>query len=497
MTAESHDRTPLPLFDGNMAPPAWVLHFFPVALAIFGLTLSLSYYSVFRGFEEDEPGTWMSLFLMFSVFLLVLPAIRNTSLPRGKRWLAAVLTAMCGYAIVDEKFAFHEDLGDYVEKEIRGVPEAWGYYSDDIMVIIYALVGGIMLAWWLRRSQERRAYSGYAWSVVAVGLAHGVLDVMGHGRRFIWKAVFPEMTRAQVHEWMEVTGYFEETCKLWCEWFVVLLVLRVLYEQRGALLWSWLVFLGSLLATIGLWGVVDPERGIPYLLMERTLRYIRNYDLLFMLGAIWALWAIVVWWRFRDDAYRRSAAGLFFVTPGFLLLPEMTQLLAVGARAVGVGVLAGAGAALLVMTAFRRSRAVAGGLLLLGGVLGFSLGGLTTQPLRLLEIGGVLLPAAVVILVVQQDRKALWIAGVAAVALLVHNQVVLLVGFGVILLLGVARLGNGPIRFSRPAWAGLLAVQVVTILLVAAMNTRPFIGCGRFRAPETVMFEIGYQPFRR
>ena len=48
-------------YDPDMRLPPAVLHFFPVVLALFTLTMSVAGHSIFFGFEEDEPITWMSL----------------------------------------------------------------------------------------------------------------------------------------------------------------------------------------------------------------------------------------------------------------------------------------------------------------------------------------------------------------------------------------------------------------------------------------------------
>ncbi len=64
--------------------PPILLHFAPIGLALFCVTLSLSDYSVFIGFGEREAGTTMSLWLMFVCFLLAFTAMRNPELERFK-----------------------------------------------------------------------------------------------------------------------------------------------------------------------------------------------------------------------------------------------------------------------------------------------------------------------------------------------------------------------------------------------------------------------------
>lgn len=479
--------------DPDLRLPEWLLHFFPVFLALFVLTMTVAGDSVFFGFEEDEPITWMSLTLMLGVLMTLLAVVRDGGLEPHKRWAAGVLAAVTGFALLDESIGFHEDVGRWVKNEMEIFTRDVRHYTDDFIVILFAIAGGLLFYLFARRLEDRRAYLPYGACAVALALAHGVLDVLGHGRR-LWRALDPEITSRQVALLTDVLSVYEEACKLWAEWFVLLFVLRLFHRQKGPLGWSLLVMLGLFLAPIGLWAIEDPAAGVPYVVMERTLRMLRNPHLLLTLAAVFAFWSILVWVRLRERADRRALAGLFFLAPFYAALPGLARAIADPATRLGA-----AGSLILALLLWGRggrasgTPALAGAAIALGlGLLGFSAGDLTAQPLLLLTLGGVLFPLALALLARRQAALRSWpaiaLAGLAAA--LVQNPLWLLGAFGLaILSLVEARAEPLPVR----TWSWVLALQGLAIAGVFYLSASGILPEYDFDPPETVIFETGVQ----
>ncbi len=430
-------------YDPDMRLPPAVLHFFPVVLALFILTMSVAGHSVFFGFEEDEPITWMSLSLMLTVLVFLLAVIRDPELESDKRWAAIVLAAVAGFALLDERERWHEAFGKWVKDELDVFTRDVRHYTDDAVVIVFALAGTLLFLFFLRKLARRRELLPYVACAAALALAHGVLDVLGHGGR-LWRALIPEITKHQVALLTDVLSVYEEACKLWAEWFVLLFVLRFFYGQRGPLAWSMLVMIGSFLSAIGLWAIEDPSAGVPYVVMEDTLRILRNYHLLIALGAVFSIWAVASWRLFGDRPEKQALAGLFFLAPFYAALPEIA-----------------------------------------------SFSKLAGQPLLLLSIGGVLLPLSLALLVRRGDVRigALLGALVLASALL-RNPLGLLVAYGFVLALAIARL-TSPV--SAKAWSALLVSQALVIAIVFRFSASGILPEYRFEVLEKVVFETGIQ----
>ncbi len=446
-------------YDPDMRLPPALLHFFPIVLALFTLTMSVAGHSIFFGFDEDEPITWMSLTLMLAVLAMLLAVIRDHALTDFERLAAMVLSLVTGFAILDEQLRWHEKVGKYVKNELEFFTRDIRHYTDDAIIVVFALLGAALFYVFVRKLPKPRDVVPYVVCVVALALAHGVLDVLGHGGR-LWRALIPEITKHQVDLLTETLGFFEEACKLWAEWFVLLFVLRVFHRQQSPLGWSILVMAGSFLSGIGLWAIEDPSTGIPYVVMEKTLRLLRNYHLLILLSAIFVAWGLASWRLFRDQPKKQALAGLFFLTPFYAVLPEIT----------------------------RAATSLSDGF----GLFALSTGGFVGQPYRLLAIGGPLLPMAVVFLIAQRpkpQRTALIIA-VTLAAMLIQSPVWLLLAFAILLAMAIEQ---RPASLSKKAWTVIVVAQLLVIAAVYPSSWSGILPEYRFDVPEKVVFETGLQ----
>ncbi len=485
-------------YDPDMRLPAAALHFFPVVLALFTLTISVAGYSVFDGCDEDEPMTWMSTTLMLTVLVVLLAAIRNRALEPLERRAAIVLSAVAAFAILDEKERWHEKFGRYVKNDLDFFTRDVRHYTDDAVIVLFALAGALLFYLFVRKLEHRRDYVPYVAGAVALALAHGILDVLGHGGR-IWRALIPEITGNQIDLLTETLGFYEESCKLWAEWFVLLFVLRLFHRQRGPLAWSMLAMTGSFLSGIGLWAIEDPSAGVPYVVMERTLRILRNYHLLIALWTIFAAWALASWRLFGDRPRKQALAGLFFLAPFYAVLPEIAQVtkgvlsvLGLAGTVVATSTLLG----VIVFLVFRQS----GGILTIVavavaavlGLAGFSGGKLAGQPLLLLSIGGVIFPWTVAFLVRRRKHvgKGTLAAVLALAAVLVQNPLWWLVAFAVALALSIEG-RTSPVRART--WSILVSLQAVAIVVVFFFSASGILPEYRFEIPEKVVFETGTQ----
>ncbi len=500
-------------YDPDMTLPPVVLHFFPVFLALFTLTMSVAGHSIFYGFEEREPITWMSLTLMIAVLVVLLAVIRNRALETHKRWAATVLSVVTLFAILDEKHRWHEKLGKYVKNELDFFTRDIRHYTDDVVVVIFALVGALLLYLFVRKLENRRDYVPYAVCAVALAVAHGLLDVLGHGYR-LWRVFIPEITGDQVQLLTKTLGFYEESCKLWAEWAILLFALRMFHHRRGPLAWSMLVMTGSFLSGIGLWAIEDPSVGVPYVVMERTLRLLRNYHLLIALAFIFSAWAIVAWRLFGEQPGKQAMAGLFFVAPFYAVLTEIARLVTGVLDFAGFAGTVLAASALLAGIAYlpfgarlprdvihqrhRKLAAVAVAIAVAGvasvaglGLVGFSTAGLGGQPLLLLSIGGVFLPWTGAFLARnRQAGRGLLTGGLALAAVLFHNPLWWLVVFGVMLAVSIER---RMFPVSKRTWGILLPLQAIVIAVVFYFSASGILPEYRFDVPENVVFETGIQ----
>lgn len=432
-----------------------------MALSIFIWTVGLAYYSYYKGFDDGEPATWLSLFLMLVCLALLLPATWDARLEPAKRKMARILSLITVAAMLDERFEGHETFGRFVRANVTSIPKEILFHTDDVIIVIGAIIGGILLYRCVRSVADKRGYTWYLFWVIVVAVSHGVLDVLGHGK-YVWRAVLHEPSPGQIEYWDDTISYFEESCKLWTEWFLILFLLAFFYRYRSGLLWSAQVFVSSMLAVVGIWAVENAVAGVPYVWISGPLRYIRNYHLLLALSLIWIAWSLIVWRRYGADQRARNVAGLFLLSPFYLLLPRI---------------------AALADTPF--------------GLLGFSFEKLAGPPLQLLAVGGILFPVAVFFVLREGQAKGLALAAAFAAAAVIHNPLWLLGMWAVFLVRAIDLLGARQGTIRRRTWAGLVAAQIVSILFVFGLALPEFVPNYRYRPAGLTFLETGHQPVAR
>lgn len=308
--------------DWDLRLPAVVLYAAPLALALFCLTLSQANAFVFWGFEEDEPGTPLSSALMVGCLVIALAAARRSDLPRPMRIVGGVMALIAGLAALDENLLWHEWFGRVIRHDVSSLPRSVTWYTDDVVVVLAAVVGGVIAYSCIRyifgameTPARRREVWPYLACTVAIAVTHGLLDILGHGDAMV-ERLWPGLTEIQVDDYGERISYFEEICKLWAEWFAVLLLLKLLHGRRGPLLWSALVAIGSGMAVMGgLWGVDDPAAGIPCLIVGEPMDYLRNFHSLFALSWVWTAWAAMAWVGLGNESERFELTGTLFLVP--------------------------------------------------------------------------------------------------------------------------------------------------------------------------------------
>ncbi len=490
--------TDTPAYDGDMRLPPFVLHFAPVLLALFCLVLSLSGYSVFRGFEEKEPGTWMSLTLMFVSFLLVFPVMRNRDMVPQKRKIAILFCTIITLALLDERLMWHEAIGRYARRHWDILPRGVLNYTDDVIILAGAIVGAIVLYYCIRIFSDKDEYQWYFWCVVVIAIAHGCLDILAH-KHYLWKLFSPEATLHNTYSVREVLGFFEESCKLWTEWFVILFIARYFYGQKGFLLWSIQVFCGGMIAVAGLWGIGNIDEGIPYMIMGTSLKFIRNYQFFLPLAFVWLVWAGVAWRLFRMDTTKRTLAGVFFLCPYYLLLPELSQAVSFSAFSGGISgtvqyiLVFAALAGIVLALMFKVDRRILFSFIIMAGVIGFSPGKLSMQPLLLVKTGGILFPFAALYIIKEQRRKWILIGLILFSAVFIQNAVWLVgaCGFSLICLIGMVDWWKDAGEYF---WKSLIVVQIVSLILIMSLYYPPYyIPNTKFVPKEVVLFQTGHQ----
>ena len=124
--------------------PVW-LHFLPVFLGLFCGFISLCGYSVYYGFSENEPGTWLSLCLLFWGLLLNINAVGDSSNERVKRRIAFVFGAIYFAALLDEWLKGHEAIGYFVQDQVGFISQKILNYTDDVLILLAAITGIIIL----------------------------------------------------------------------------------------------------------------------------------------------------------------------------------------------------------------------------------------------------------------------------------------------------------------------------------------------------------------
>ncbi len=459
--------------------PPILLHFAPIGLALFCLTLSLADYSVFIGFNEYEAGTAMSLWLMFVCFLLTFSAMRNPAFEDSKRWIAGCLTLLIAFAMADEKLSLHEVFGKYIRRNVRFLSEEITYYTDDIVILTGAIVGIILLYYCLKYFSAKPDVWQYLWWVGITAVAHGVLDLISH-KRYVWMIFWPDLTQNMFNSMLgERLGCFEEWCKLWTEWFVILFLLRVFFKQKCPILWSVQVFCGSFLATVGIWNVADVRKGIPYIIAGKPLHFIRNYHVLIGLLTIWVAWGIMTWVVFKQEHVKRAIAGLFFVCPFYVFLEGMIDKNLVdgffyvlsGPELFDIFYAANMLIFLLILCL----------VLLPGIVLGF--------------FGGIFFPLIIRRLLQGSKKVSFLMLSVILWALWLHNAFALVVCLMFALLTWLQRTSQESFLQWRRVWIVGVSLHIIMILVIVWLHSPTFIPNVKFSPhPTEELFVIGEQP---
>ncbi len=467
--------------------PVW-LHFLPVFLGLFCGFISLCGYSVYYGFSENEPATWLSLCLLFWGLLLNINAIGDTRNQPVIRRIAFVLGAIYFAAILDEWLKGHEAIGYFVQDNIGFISPKILNYTDDVLILLAAITGIIILINSIKRIPDKTHYYKYIFIVAVLAILHGLLDISNH-RHYLWQLFNPNASYRSMHFLLEVLGFFEETTKLWTEWFMILFLLRLYHRQSGRLRWQIQVTVGSYLMVAGIWAIAPGADQIPFLIANPMLHYIRNYHFWVILAMIAFTWTCIAWYRYQKDTQKRSLAGLFFVAPWYLLLPEMADSLTwvpgnglnpivliwiIPASVIGLGLF------------FAPQNRWLWGLLILTGIIGISTSNILYQPALVFQAGGLVLPLMIYWL--WQKRNWSMIILLVAALLVIQNPFWLVGGLGFAILVWIDQ--DWRIKFR---WRNIFAIQLAAIALTLALFPPTWIDNEHFEPREKVMFETGYQ----
>ena len=297
--------------------PNWVElgnHFGPVVIALTLVAISLGDYSVFEGFDEGEPGTYLSLLLMALGLALTLRAVRLPDLDGPTRFLAVSTSGLLGVAMLDETYRWHEAIGRWVQRNVSFAPPGLLHYTDDTLILLSAVVVALFLYRALRRTGRWKELRRCLFCVGFFAVGHGILDVLNHGNTIVLY-FYPHFTETAADSITYQLGALEEWFKVFTEWFAILLFQRLFFRRRVNLIWPLQVFLGTLLVITGVWVVVDPVVGIPYLTVSAPQSFYRNFPSLFTLSMLWLAWAILIRLLFWRDRTRTNLAGLVFLAP--------------------------------------------------------------------------------------------------------------------------------------------------------------------------------------
>ncbi len=465
------------------------LHFAPVLLSLFCGFISLSGYSVYYGFSENEPATWLSLIMLFWGLLLSMAALRDTRLEPAKRRAGLIFSFVYLAAILDERLKGHEAIGYYVQDHIDFLHYKLLNYTNDVLIVLAAVVGSSLLLYCLRPIADKRQYLNYFLFVAVAALVHGLLDISNH-KHYFWQLFDPSVTYQSVHTMLETLGFFEESFKLWTEWFMILFLLRFFQNQAGNLRWQGQVFIGSQLMVSGLWLIPKAAEQIPYMIANPLLRYIRNYHFWIILAFICLAWAGIVWYRYRSDGEKRSSCGIFYVMPWYLVLPGITAVM---------GWMPGekndlsflywlVPAAFMTAGLIRRwkNRWLWGGLILCG-VIGFSPTGVINQPGLLLQTGGLVFPLLIYYL--WKEQKWLPVIFVVTGALVIQNPIWLVAGLGYAIFYWIDEIER--LKIIRKT---IITIQLALIILILIFGQFTWLANEHYDPDEKVMFQIGHQP---
>lgn len=304
--------------DWDIQLPPWLRHFGPVAIGLYYLLITLGGYSVFEGFGESEPASLLSQGLMVYVFVLCGAAARSPAIGGPTRNAAWILAGVSGLATLDETYSFHETIGYWVQDHVDFVPPDLKLYTDDLIMLGGAVGGSYMLYRLIRRTGRLRELAPYVASVALLAIAHGLLDIVSHKTAIVSRFV-PDLSKEEWKSIAERLSAFEEFCKIWSAWFVVLFAQRLFHRDRVALTWSWTICLSLPLAALSLWTWSAELGAIPYLTVGGPLRIVRNFHALFEIGFVWIAWTLASWILLREREEGRNRLGLLFPVSAVLL----------------------------------------------------------------------------------------------------------------------------------------------------------------------------------
>ena len=504
--------------DWDIKIPPIVLHFAPIVLALFCLTVSLSDYSLFIGFDEKNVGTSLSLILMFACFMLTFTAIRNPLIERPKSRFAILLSCIIAIAMIDEKLKFHEAFGKYIRRSLSFISKRITYYTDDVVIIIVTILGCILLYYCIKYFSDKPDLHNYLKCIVFFAIGHGVLDLISH-KRYLWNIFGLDLTtkafNSMYGEWL---GCFEEWFKLWSEWFIILFLFRFFYKQKGPLLWSIQIFIGNVLAVFGLWSVTNANKGIPYFIAGEQLKFIRNYHLLLSLVIIWIAWSMITWILFKQNKFKRNISGLFFLCPFYFILDKiidknffdsilgllsgpilknffwaanMINLFVFLALFILPGIALGLFGKYLLKWGFYHILLI---LIILISIFGFSFKGIPLQTLNLLKIGGIIFPIAVIFIIKEFNRESILIVIMTLWALLLKNPIGILLCLAFGLIKYIQLITPEIIHKSPRLWISIIGLHILSVLLIIFLSFPTFMPNIKFRPKEKILFQTGYQP---
>jgi len=429
---------------------------------------------------------------------------------------------MSGLAILDEQLQWHENIGYFVQKNVLFLPRRLTHYTDDIIILAGAFVGGSLLLYCIIKSPQRIKLIPYLLAVVIIGASHGVLDLISHKYYFL-KIFIPDLTYENSFSLIERMGYFEECCKLWTEWFVILFLLRFLYQQKASLLWPIQIFIGSMLITVGLWNFSGVDPGIPYLPVGTTLNVIRNYHYLLILSCVWMAWGTMTWILYKDKIIKlnRIMAGMFFLRPFFLLFPYYYAQ--AGLENV-FGIIAQLTiprgfyhADLISLTVFLLSMIAPGVLLGLAGgyvmknkksaevfpmVLFFSmLGivlfflGISVHLFYFFMTGGLILPLAIVILIIKNRGPFILLLMTLLPAFLVRNPVFMLVAAIFIIIQMAQIITVDEMKKYYKEWLAFIVLHLLSLIFFIWLANPMMIQNIKYTAFSKYLLKVKFQPF--
>ena len=496
--------------------PEWFFHFGPVSIGIFCLTISLADFSVFKGFDEREPGTYLSLLLMSLCFFFCFSAIRNSELNDPSRRLAGLLSLLIGIAIADESLNWHETIGRRIQDSLVFLPRRLLHYTDDAIILIGAILVGYYLFRLFRRSGHLPSAKPYLACLIILAVGHGLLDVISHGP-FLMENIVPNVTERGALNLEQQLGSLEEYFKVWAVWFAFLLIQVLFFRQKPSWQWPMLVVIGTLLSAIGTWTITDPAYGIPYIMVGRPFFLIRNYPSLLTLSFIWLTWTTVSWILFQNQPKKRELSGLLFLTPIFGVLGQFISPESLGqaiARvANGIAPLAYFGAhpirhpfLLIVLLGPGLLLGLGLGMLLKRYPLALTLGFLTAPILwrflspdwsfqlsELIFCGGIIAPLAALLLLGKVGWRGLPCLLFLILSAFIPHPAWSALGASCAVLLACRELPEQLYR-NRTWVLTVTGFQIALSILVLAAEQKPRIPNYRFLSRDTTLFRTYYQP---